>query len=34
MFNIGGLVVLTPAATYFTWSAIKERRADREASGD
>ena len=34
MFNIVGLVVLTPAAIYFPWSAIKERRADREASGD
>jgi hypothetical protein len=34
MFNIGGLVVLTPAATYFTWSAIKERRSKSEASGD
>jgi hypothetical protein len=34
MFNIGGLVILTPAAIYFTWSAIKERRAKSEASGD
>jgi hypothetical protein len=34
MFNIGGLAILTPAAIYFTWSAIKERRAKSEASGD
>ena len=34
MFNIGGLVILTPAAIYFTWSAIKEKRAEREASND
>jgi hypothetical protein len=34
MFNIGGLVILTPAAIYFTWSAIKERRAKSEAPGD
>ena len=33
-FNIGGLVILTPAALYFTWSAIKERRAEREKSND
>jgi len=34
MFNIGGLVILTPAAIYFTWLAIKERRAEREGSED
>jgi hypothetical protein len=34
MFNIGGLAILAPAALYFTWSAIKERRAEREGSKD
>ena len=34
MFNIGGLVILTPAAIYFTWSAIKEKRAADEGSND
>ena len=34
MFNIGGLVILVPVATYFSWSAIKERRAERERSND
>jgi len=33
-FNIGGLLVMSVGALYFTWSAIKERRAEREKSPD
>jgi hypothetical protein len=33
-FNIGGLVGGGVAALYFTWSAIKEKRAERENSPD
>jgi membrane associated rhomboid family serine protease len=33
-FNIGGLVIGGVLALYFTWSAVKERRAEREKSPD
>lgn len=33
-FNEYGLVVTGVLALYFTWSAIKERRAEREKSPD
>ncbi len=33
-FNWGGFAVLTVAAIYFTRSAIIEKRAERERSGD
>jgi len=33
-FNIGGLLLTSILALYFTWSAIKERRAERENSPD
>ncbi len=34
MFNLGGLAVLSVLASYFTWSAIKEKRAEREGRVD
>ncbi len=34
LFNQGGAAVLSVLAAYFTWSAIKEKRADREKSPD
>ena len=34
LFNLGGLAILAPAALYYTWSAIKEHRADREGSNN
>ena len=33
-FNWGGFAILTVAAIYFTRSAIIEKRAERERSGD
>jgi len=33
-FNLWGLLVATVLALYFTWSAIRERRAEREKSPD
>jgi hypothetical protein len=33
-FNEYGLLAMGVLATYFTWSAIKERRAEREDSSD
>lgn len=34
LFNQGGFAVLSVLALYFTWSAIKERRAKRENPPD
>ncbi len=34
MFNLGGFSVLSIAAIYFTRSAIKEKRAEREGRVD
>ena len=34
LFNQGGLALLSVLALYFTRSAIKERRAEREGSSD
>ena len=34
LFNQGGLGVLSVLASYFTWKAIKEKRANREKSPD
>jgi hypothetical protein len=33
-FNEYGLLVFSVLALYFTWSAIKERRAERDKSSD
>lgn len=33
-FNEWGLVIMSALALYFTWSAIKEKRAEREKSSD
>jgi len=33
-FNEYGLVIMSVLALYFTWSAIKEKRAERERSSD
>ncbi|MBW2576753.1 MAG: hypothetical protein JRE38_01650 [Deltaproteobacteria bacterium] len=33
-FNIGGLLIGGVLTLYFTWSAVKERRAEREKSPD
>jgi hypothetical protein len=33
-FNEYGLLAMSALAIYFTWSAIKERRAEREDSSD
>jgi hypothetical protein len=34
LFNQGGFALLSVLASYFTWSAIKERRAKSEGSSD
>jgi hypothetical protein len=34
LFNQGGFALLSVLAIYFTWSAIKEKRAERERSSD
>jgi hypothetical protein len=34
MFNLGGFAVVSVAASYFTWSAIKEKRTEREGRVD
>jgi hypothetical protein len=34
LFNQGGFALLSVLAAWFTWSAIKERRAERENSPD
>ena len=34
LFNQIGFGVLSVAAVYFTWSAVKEKRAEREADSD
>ncbi len=34
LFNKGGFALLSTLAIYFTWSAIKEKRAERERSSD
>jgi hypothetical protein len=34
LFNQGGFALLSVSAIYFTWSAIKEKRAEREESSD
>ena len=34
LFNQGGFALLSVLAIYFTWSAIKEKRAEREESSD
>jgi hypothetical protein len=34
LFNQGGFALLSALAIYFTWSAIKEKRAKREGSSD
>ena len=34
LFNQGGLALLSVLAIYFTWSAIKEKRAEREKTPD
>jgi hypothetical protein len=34
LFNQGGFALLSVLAIYFTWKAIKERRAERENSSD
>ena len=34
LFNQGGFALLSALAIYFTWSAIKEKRAAREKSSD
>ena len=33
-FNEYGLMITSALALYFTWSAIKEKRAEREGSSD
>ena len=33
-FNEYGLMITSALALYFTWSAVKERRAKREGSSD
>jgi hypothetical protein len=33
-FNEYGLLVMGALALYFTWSAVKEKRAEREKSSD
>jgi hypothetical protein len=33
-FNLGGFAILGVLASYFTWSAIKEKRAEREGRVD
>jgi hypothetical protein len=34
IFNQGGCAVMSALAAYFTWSAIKEKRAERDGSSD
>ena len=34
LFNQGGFAALSILAIYFTWSAVRERRAERENSSD
>jgi len=34
LFNQGGFALLSVLAIYFTWSAIKEKRAEREKPSD
>ncbi|MCH8890019.1 MAG: hypothetical protein IH827_02900 [Myxococcales bacterium] len=34
LFNQGGFALLSALAIYFTWSAIKEKRAERDKSSD
>ena len=34
LFNQGGFALLSVLAIYFTWSAIKEKRAERNGSSD
>jgi len=34
LFNQGGFALLSLLAIYFTWSAIREKRAERKESSD